>query len=117
MATANVHKAAQRRSKVASEVVNVSHDCIDILDSGELLSGTPTVTELVTSDFAFANVAISTAEKTINGRTVAIAQAVTFKVSGGTAGTMPTCKIVVKTDASPPATRVQFLDIIVNADS
>jgi len=76
----------------------------DWLDSGELLSGTPTITEVTTSDLTITNKAISTATLTINGISVATAAAVQMTVAGGTAGTTYVIKILVATDATAAQT-------------
>ncbi len=57
------------------------------LRSGELFTGTPTVTELTTSDLTIDNVAVSTSELTIDGVAVPAGQAITFRASGHVAGT------------------------------
>ena len=60
------------------------------LDTGELLTGTPTVTEIDTAHLTISNKAVNVAELTINGSTVAIGQAVQCKVvsSAMVAGTL-----------------------------
>ena len=70
------------------------------LDSGELLTGTPTVVEVTTSDLTLANKAVSTAALTIDGVSNAIGEAVQFSITGGTAGTTYTINIQVGTDAT-----------------
>lgn len=68
----------------------------------EKLSGTPTVTEVTTTDLTLASKAISTGILSINGVDVPIAMAVQFTVdaSGGTVGKEYTIKIVCGTDGS-----------------
>lgn len=109
--------AIERHVKTASEVRNVAVSFVDELDSGELLTGTPTVAEVTTSDLSLTNKAVNTAALTISGKAVAIGQAVQFKVSGGTAGTTYTIKVTVSTDATPAQTLICALVIEVLADS
>ena len=96
----------------AVEVCSVSF--VDALDSGELLTGAPTVTEVTTSDLTIANKGISTVELTINNQTVPIGMAVQFKITGQLVANSPySIKIVVSTDASPAQTKVRWVDVIV----
>ena len=55
---------------------------VDILDEGELLQGTPTVTEVGTSDLSLQNPRISTTELTILGERVPPGMAVQFEFAG-----------------------------------
>lgn len=83
------------------------------LDSGELLTGTPTVAEETTSDLTLANKAVNTAELTLNQATVAIGQAVQFSVSGQLRANSPyTITITVGTDASPAQTLVGKVTLV-----
>lgn len=59
-----------------------SIDYTPYLDAGELLTGTPTVNEVTTTDLTFANKAVNIAAVVIKGVTVAIGKAVQFKFSG-----------------------------------
>lgn len=70
------------------------------LDSGELLTGTPLITEVSTTDLALTNKRVSIAELVINKRSTAIGKAVQCLVSGQQAKTY-TIQIVVYTDATP----------------
>ena len=71
------------------------------LDSGEVLTGTPTVTEVTTTDLVISNPQVSTGILTINGVDVPIGEAIQFNVdyAGGTATKKYTVKIVCDTDA------------------
>ena len=106
--------AIETQFKKAAEERLVSVSLAGKLDSGELLTGTPTIVEVTTSDLTLANKAVSTAQLTISGRTVAIGQAVQFKVSGGTAGTTYTIRITVTTDSTPAQTLV--LDVVLKVN-
>ncbi len=81
------------------------------LDSGELLTGTPLVTEETTSNLTITNKALNTAVLTVNDVEVAIGQAVQFLVTGQLVAT-GAYKIRVKcgTDATPAQTIEGFVD-------
>lgn len=102
--------------KRVSEVRNVAIDFQGKLDTSELLTGTPTVTEVDTTDLTLASKVVSTAELTIRGTTVAIGEAVQFRVSGGVAGGEYTIRISVTTTASPAQTLVDEVILKVIAD-
>jgi len=112
--------APQRQCKTASEVRNVVCSFANKLDSGELLTGTPTVVEVTTANLALSNKATNSAAITLfaDGRpvTVAIGQAVQFNVVGGTAGTEYTIRISCGTDASPAQTLYGSIKLRVIAD-
>lgn len=74
------------------------------LDAGELLTGTPTITEIGTTDLTFANVALSTAVQLINGIEVAAAAAVNWKVTGFIANKAYRLLITGNTTAVPAQT-------------
>lgn len=70
------------------------------LDSGELLTGTPTVVEQTTSDLTITNKVVNTTALTLNNEEVAIGQAVQFKISGQLLANSPyVIKITCGTDA------------------
>lgn len=75
------------------------------LDSGVLLTGTPTVTE-ATGTLTLSSKAVSTGNLTINNETVLTGQAVQFLVDAGnaTAGTVYTIRIACATDSTPAET-------------
>jgi hypothetical protein len=84
------------------------------LDSGESLTGTPTVAEQTTSDLIIASVAVSSAALVINGRPVAAGSAVQFKVSGQKASGLPyKLKITATTNSSPAQTLVRYVQFVV----
>jgi hypothetical protein len=116
MAT-NVKHAPQRNLKTASEVRNVAVSLASVLDSGELLTGTPTVTEVTTSALTFSNEGVSTGSLTINGVSVTTGEAVQFKVTGGTANTDYEIQIVCATDATPAQTLYSIIQLGVLSDT
>lgn len=91
-----------------TEVVSINYS--DVLDSGELLTGTPTVTEVSTANLSLANKLVSTATYTesFSGETVAIGKAVQFTVTTSTAG-LYQIRVSVATDSSPARTLVRDL--------
>jgi hypothetical protein len=100
-----------RNAKTASEVRNVKVDFYGKLDSGELLSGTPTVEEVSTSDLTFASVAKNSTTITINDRSVSANQAVQFKVSGGVSGRTYTIRVTCATDSTPAQTLIAYVKL------
>jgi hypothetical protein len=98
--------------KHPSEVRNCAVSFDNTLDTGELLTGTPTVSGSPTG-LTFANVKVNTAQLTINGATVAIGRAVQFKVTGGTSGVKYQIEVACGTDATPAQTLYAELDLLV----
>lgn len=92
-------QAEQIQSKTANEVRNLAVDFTDKLDSGEALTGTPTVTSSP-SGLTIASQAVSTGALTILGTSVSSGNAVTCSVSGGSAGTRYTLTVQCGTDAT-----------------
>ena len=92
-------QAEQIQSKTANEVRNLAVDFTDKLDSGEALTGTPTVTSSP-SGLTIASQAVSTGALTILGTSVSTGNAVTCSVSGGSAGTRYTLTVQCGTDAT-----------------
>lgn len=89
---------------------------VGVLEAGELLTGTPTVVEVGTTDLTLENKAVNTAALTISGKSVAIGQAVQFKVSGQASANSPyTLLVTTATDASPAQTFVRNLTLYVVA--
>lgn len=97
----------------AAEVRNFKVDFSGLLDSGELLTGTPLVVEVTSTDLTITNKAVSTAELVILEQTVAVGKAVTFTVSGQAEDTIYTIKITVGTDATNAQTFVRNVKFVV----
>ena len=91
---------------------NGAVDFQEQLDTGEVLTGTPTVAEVTSTDLTISNVAVNTAALTINGETAAIGEAVQFKVTSMTAASY-TLKVTAATDATPAQTLVRYVKFIV----
>ena len=102
--------------KHVSEVRAVAVDFGAVLDSGELLTGTPTVTE-ATGGVTLGSKAVNTGSITVNGRTVITGQAVQFTITGGTAGTEYTVVVTCGTNATPAQTLIEVLRFKVIADT
>ena len=96
------------------ETRNAAVDFEKRLDSGELLTGTPTVTELDTSDLTIDNVKVNTASITVNDNTVEAGGAVQFRVAGQVDLKTYTLRVQCGTDSSPAQTlraKVRFKTI------
>ena len=63
------------------EQANVAIDFRGLLDTGETLTGTPTVTEVDTTLFTLSSKAVSVGSLTINGKTVGAGLAVQFFIN------------------------------------
>jgi len=96
-------QAEQIQTKTANEVRNLAANFTDKLDSGEELTGTPTVS-ISPAGVTASSVAVSSGSLTILGETVASGKAVTCSVSGGSSGTRYTLTIQAGTDATPAQT-------------
>jgi hypothetical protein len=92
--------AAQIHCKTATEASNVSVDFQGYLDAGELITGTPTVTASPAGP-SISAIAVSTTALTIGNASVPIGKAVTFHVTGGTAGTRYTLTAAIDTSSAP----------------
>ncbi len=82
----------------------------DKLESGELLTGTPTITISPSAGVTLSNKAVSTAILTINGKSTAIGAAVSVKITGVTAATIYTLSVTVGTDATVAQTFVDTFE-------
>ena len=97
-----INTAPQRPTAVVGGVYNFASSFVGSLDSGELLTGTPTVVETDTTDLTIANMAVNTAELTINNRTVPIGMAVQCSITGHLVANSPyKLKITGATDSTP----------------
>lgn len=82
----------------ATETVAI--DFTDRLRDSALLTGTPLIVEVTTSDLTLGSKLVNTAAITINGTSVAIGKAVTFSATGATAGQSYTIKVTCSTNES-----------------
>ena len=110
-----VNTAPERPVAVVGETNTFSVSFTSILDGSELLTGTPDVVEVTSTDLTIVNFTptsdkgtVSTTALTINNVTVPIGEAVQFKVTGHLAATAEyTIKITAGTDATPAQTKVR----------
>ncbi len=86
----------ERRIKTSNETVRVAVDFTSILEGGDLLTGTPTVTDGA-GVLTLSSKAVSTEQLSINGTDVSAAKAVTFTAAGGTSPTDYTVTVNVST--------------------
>lgn len=111
-----LNTANERPVLVVGDVDNPAYSMADVLDSDELMTGTPTVVEVDTTDLTITNAAINTAALVINTRDVIIGKAVQFTVSGQLVANSPyRCKITFTTDASSPRTKSKYAEFLVEA--
>lgn len=96
----------QEPQLAVGDVDVVAIDFTDYLDSGELLTGTPTVAEVTSSDLTLGNKAVSTASLTILGNTVVTGAAVQFSIQGQQSGLDYRVRVTATTDATVARTKV-----------
>lgn len=84
----------------------------DWLDAGVLLTGTPTIVEVGTTDLTITNKAINTGTIVVDDITCLAGQAVQFLVTGAVAGTTYTIKVIVGTTSMPAETEVFNITLI-----
>lgn len=89
-----------KNARVGEELV-LSISYADRLDSSELLTGTPTLTEIGTSDLTFSSQAVNTVALTIDDVTVAIGKAVQCKAVGWAENVVYEIGVSCATDSSP----------------
>lgn len=101
----------QEYNKSVTEVVCITIDATKRLKAAELLTGTPTISAM--GDMAIDNIAVTTAEEIVDGRTVAIGKAITARISGGTTLGRYEIKAFCATTSSPAQT-IEFRGGILN---
>ena len=96
----------------ATRIISVDlTDDLDLFPSPTLLTGTPMIVEVTTTDLTLASKAVSTAALSINGRTVAIGKAVQFTGAGFVDGVTYTIRVTVSTDSTPAEVIVYDLKV------
>ena len=102
------HTLVQRHTLSVGATRVVRINCTSDLDSGESLTGTPTVAEVTSSDLTLGSKSVNTATYTdaATGVLVAIGKGIIFTAAGGTAGTTYRVRITCGTDATPAETLV-----------
>lgn len=102
-------------NKKAAETRTFHVDLSHKLYTDELLSGTPTVTEVGTSALTISGVELTTSPTTPWGRMfIPTSRGVQFTVAGGMAGTLYTIRITVTTDATAAQTLIEEIQLRVN---
>jgi len=96
--------AANTPVAMVGETRNAAVDFEQRLDTSEVLTGTPTVSELTTSDLTIDNVKINTAALTVNGNAVGVGGAIQFRFSGQQQSLTYTLLVQSATDSSPAQT-------------
>ncbi|PCI54141.1 MAG: hypothetical protein COB36_10645 [Alphaproteobacteria bacterium] len=91
--------APEVHSLSLNETRNVAVSMVGKLDSGETLTGTPTIAEVDTSDLTLTNKAVSTKKLTINGEEINASLALQFTVSSSAKGNY-TVNLKCSTDGS-----------------
>lgn len=105
------HTATQRPDVAAGETRNAAIDFSGKLDSGELLTGTPTVVDNnpeSPEELTIGSVSVNTVALTIDGQSVAIGEAVQWSASGFVSGKSYTFKITATTDATPAQVLIAY---------
>ena len=109
--------APERPTLAVGETRNFAVSFAGVLDSGETLTGTPTIAEVTTTDLTIGSKLVSTTALTINGVSVAAGLAVTFSVTGQLVTHTPyTIKITVGTTSTPAQTLVKYVTFSVAGD-
>ena len=98
----------------AEELFSV--DFQDALDSGVLLTGTPTVTEVdedddavASSDLTITNAAVNTATLVIEGRDAEAGEAIQFFVTGQQNGSTYRLMMIASTDTTPAGKKPKYM--------
>jgi hypothetical protein len=106
------------RSKRADEIRNLYVDFSRKLRAGELLTGTPTVEEIVSTDLTIENPVVMAdippTPAEFNAAEQLVYKSVQFTVTGGVAGTSYVLRITATTDATYPQTLIEDIVLRVN---
>lgn len=106
--------------KRAAEIRTLQVDLSAKLVYPEVLTGTPTVTEVTTTDLTISDIELTTdptiplGSSFIPGSFIPTDKGVRFRVSGGVAGRTYTLRVSVGTDATAPQTLIQDVTLMVN---
>lgn len=106
--------AKQVREKAASDDTPISVDFSATLDSGDTLTGTPTITEVTTSDLTLANKTVNASAVVVNGVSRAAGQVIQFSCTGGDGGEL--YKIKMSCDTTNGRTIVRGVKLRVLLD-
>ncbi len=92
--------------KIAAETKFVLISFGEKLDDLEVLTGTPTASEVGSSDLTLSDVGLNPADQTIRGQKILANKGVQFLVAGGTARKDYTIRLTASTDGSPSQTLI-----------
>lgn len=106
-------QAPQVQSKHPSETKTAGVSFVNLLESGESLTGTPTVSSAPTG-LTISNVQKNSGAVTINGVSVAANKAVLFSVAGGSSGVQYELEVTCGTTGSPAQTLVVECKLLVS---
>lgn len=101
-------------SKRAAETRTIARSFADRLVHDELLTGTPTVVEVGSSDLTISSPALTVADGYFFNAWLIESKAVTFSVAGGTAGHSYLIRVSVATDSDAPQTLTEEITLRVN---
>ena len=101
-------------SKRAAETKRVQVDFYDSLGAKELLTGTPTVQEMFTTDLTFSGIGFNTSDLFIAHAWRLASTVVEFLVAGGTSGRIYSIQVSATSDATTAQTRIKDVQLKVN---
>lgn len=101
-------------SKRAAETRTIAVNLGGRLVSDELLTGTPTVVEVGSSDLTISSPALTVADGYFFNSWLIESKAVTFSVAGGTAGQSYLIRVTVTTDSDAAQTLIEEITLKVN---
>jgi hypothetical protein len=107
-------KAKEVPSKGPGEIRNGAISLAHLLETGEVLTGTPTVSA-TPSGLTFSNVAVNSTAITIDGVSVTAGEAIQFRVTGGSSGVLYTCTATCSTNSTPAQTVDVVFKLLVSA--
>jgi hypothetical protein len=104
-----INTAPEQPVAVPGEERNFAVSFVDVLDSGELLTGTPAVVELVSSDLTIENKVVNSSTQVINDVSVAAGLAVQFSAKDFVEATVAyRVQITVSTDSTPAQVLIKY---------
>lgn len=105
-----INTAPEQPVAVPGETRNFAVSFADVLDSGELLTGTPTIVEQTTTDLTLSDKVVNTSTLIINGVSTIAGNAVQFKAVGFVEATVAyAITITATTDSTPAQTLVKYI--------
>ncbi len=99
--------ARETGRKSPADVAAAVADFTPLLRSGELLTGTPTVAEVTSSDLTISNVGLNDSTVSVNGSDCVANAGIQFLVAGGLTSTKYVVEMSCGTDATPAQTLVR----------